>query len=65
VFAKVSSARYQLDLHLPAQPLRELAQQPTRPGDLLLGSSPGVQLVEQLIGQQRLDLLGELRRGSD
>ena len=52
----------QLDLHRPLhQPLRELAQQPTGPGDLLLRASARKQLVDQLIRQKRLDLLGELR----
>ena len=52
----------QLDLHRPLhQPLRELAQQAARPGDLLLRPRPREQLIDQLIREQRLDLLGELR----
>jgi len=52
----------QLDLQRPLhQPLGQLRQQTTRPGDLLLGTSAGKQLVEQLVRQQRLQLSGELR----
>ena len=40
----------QLDLHRPLhQPLRQLRQQPTRPGDLLLGARAGQELVDHLI----------------
>ena len=54
----------QLDLHRSLdQPLRELAQQAAGAGDLLLGASAGEQLVDQLVGQKRLDLLGELGAG--
>ena len=52
----------QLDLHRPLhQPLRQLAEQPARPGDLLLRPGAGEQLVDQLVRQQRLDLGRELR----
>jgi hypothetical protein len=52
----------QLDLHRPLhQPLRELRQQPARPSDLLLRPGASEQLVDHLVGKQRLDLLGELR----
>ena len=40
----------QLDLHRPLpQPLGQLRQQPTRPGDLLLGTGAGEQLIDHLI----------------
>ena len=55
----------QLDLHRALhQPLGQLAQQAARAGDLLLGLCAGEQLIDQLVGQQRLDLVGELGAGS-
>jgi hypothetical protein len=54
----------QLDLHRPLhQPLRQLTQQATRTGDLLLRPGASEQLVDQLVREQRIDLLGELRAG--
>src|SRR5581483_12250088 len=51
----------QLDLERPLdQPLGQLRQQPARAGDLLLRPRAGKQLVEQLVRQQRLQLLSEL-----
>src|SRR5207247_10671290 len=42
----------QLDLHRPLdQPLGQLRQQPTGPGDLLLGARAGEQLVAHLIAE--------------
>ena len=55
----------QLDLHRPLhQPLGQLGEQTARTGDLLLGPGASEQLIDHLVGQQRLDLLGELGRGS-
>jgi hypothetical protein len=54
----------QLDLHRPLhQPLRQLAQQAARPRDLLLRPRPREQLIDQLVREQRLDLIGELGPG--
>jgi hypothetical protein len=49
----------QLDLHRALQ----LAQQTARAGDLLLGPRAGQQIVDQLVGQQCLDVVGEFRPG--
>ena len=52
----------QLDLHRSLhQPLGQLRQQPTPPGDLLLRPSASEQLVEQLVRQKLLQLIGELQ----
>ncbi len=51
----------ELDLHRPLdQPFRQLAQQPARARDLLLRSGPREELVDELVREQRLDLLGQL-----
>ena len=51
----------QLDLQRSLhQPLGQLREQPTPPGDLLLRPSASEQLVEQLVRQKRLQLIGEL-----
>ncbi|MGZ6640025.1 MAG: hypothetical protein ACXVII_45380, partial [Solirubrobacteraceae bacterium] len=50
----------QLDLHRPLdQPLGQLRQHPPGPGDLVLGTSAGEQLVDHLIGQLVDHLLGD------
>ena len=56
----VSQLDLQRALH---QPLGELAQQSARPGDLLLSPGAGEQLIDHRVGQQRLDVLGDLGRG--
>ena len=44
----------QLDLHRPLhQPLGQLRQQPSGTDDLLLGPSPGQQLVDDLVRSLR------------
>ena len=48
----------ELDLHRPLhQTLRQLAEQPAGPGDLLLSPGAREQLVDQPIREQRLDHL--------
>ena len=52
----------QLDLQRPLhQPLGQLREQPAAAGDLLLRPSPSKQLVDHLVRQKRLHVLGELR----
>ena len=55
----------QLNLHRALhQPLGQLAQQAARSGDLLFGPGAGEQLIDHRVGQQRLDVLSELRTGA-
>ena len=61
---RIAEVVNQPDLHRPLhQPLRELGHKPTRASHLLLGPDPREQLVDQLIGQQRPNLLDKLTAG--